>query len=97
MNQPNIIYNISSVDLKSAISDILDNLIHTNVLAPYQYRIVSSSAACEILGISLRTLYRYIEQGKIEPLEHTHKSKYSFSLKYLLELNIKVLRSRNYL
>ena len=80
MNNPDITYKISSLDLKSAMSDMLTTIIKESVLAPYLFRSVNLTTACDILGISKPTIYRYIKDRKLIPLENAGNYKcYRFS------------------
>ena len=92
MDNPDIIYKVSASDLKSAIADILSDMVKNSTLAPYQYRIVGTMAACEILGISETTIRQYIKDRKLIPLE-SRSIHHHFSLRYLLEFPITEIKS----
>lgn len=47
-------------------------------------RLYNSAEVCKILGVSLRTLYRYIESGKINFETQSKTRRYFFSKKDLL-------------
>ena len=94
MDNPDITYKVSASDLKSAIDVILSDLVKNSILAPYQYRIIGTMAACEILGISESTIRRYIKDRKLIPLE-SKSNHHHFSLKDLLEFNIAKIKYHN--
>jgi len=84
------VFEVSAEDFEKAIDNKLSQLVKDNVLAKYEDRIITASAASEILGIHITTLYRYIGSGLITPIDHRAKADYKFNLRMILEFDMNV-------
>lgn len=73
--------------------DDLIETLQTCVLGRFEDREVSSSAACEILSISLSTLNRLVEAKVISPIKKGEtRAIRKFNLAYLLSLDKKTIQ-----
>lgn len=82
------VYELSEEDFELAIERKLGQIMIDKAFARFEGREVSSSVACEILGVTKRTLYRYIGSNLITPLERQGEEEYRFNLRELLEMNV---------
>ncbi len=82
------IYEVNAEDFATAIRETLGEIASDNIYSRFEGRIVSTETACEVLGVSQRTLYRYIGAGLIAPQERGDNEDYKFNLRTLLETNV---------
>lgn len=82
------VFEVSRDDLRQALREELSSLIAESYLARYENTIVPVSVATHILGISKRTLYRYVASKKLKCLPHSTGEDYHFNLRQLLEFSI---------
>lgn len=83
-----IIYEMSKNDLTEALQEIITSEIEERVYNRFSNRIVSASVVCEILGITRPTLYEYIKDGRIQPIDSEGKN-YKFDLSDILKTDIR--------
>lgn len=79
------VFEVSKDDLRDALREELSSLIAESYLARYENTIVPVSVATYILGVSKRTLYRYVASDKLKCLPHSLGEDYKFNLRQLLE------------
>ena len=85
---PKQVYEVSAEDFEKAIESKLSQIVKDSLLSRYENIIVSAPTACEILGIHITTLYRYVGSGILSPFDHQAKADYKFNLRMLLEFNM---------
>lgn len=90
MNEPKIIYEVNSHELKTAMVEVLSELTSNAILNRYQGRLVGTKTAAEILGIKEQTVLIYIQANKLKAIRESRV--YKFDLKYLLSFNIEDIK-----
>lgn len=87
--QPNLIYQVSSDDLMSAIRNVTEesfkDVVKDSVLNKFNGVKVSSKTVCEILGITNQTLSAYVKYEVVKPL-NPGSSKLEFDLRTIIEM-----------
>ena len=83
-----IIYEVTKKDLVEAMNEIISTEIKESVYQKFAGRTINSNAACQVLGISHNTLYIYIDEGRIAPVNVEGRN-HKFLLSELLKADIK--------
>ena len=92
MNQ-RIVYEMTPETLKEAIKQAQSEVLADVLLSRYEGRKIKTSSAAQVLGISLESIYKYVDAGWLLPEEREGRN-YSFDLRYLLEFNIKGIKGK---
>jgi len=82
------VLEMTAEDFEKAIENKLSQIVIDSILSPFDGNLISAPAACEILGIHVTTLYRYIGAGKLAPVNHKAKADYKFNLRMILEFKM---------
>lgn len=88
------IYQVSGEDFKTAIREAISDEVEQKIFNRFEGTIVDAKAACQILGISPDSLYKYVQAGEITHEPRSGRSDYRFRLSELLKVNIAVIRRK---
>lgn len=86
MNQK-VVIEANKEDLLQALREFREEEIKEKITEKWSARTVSAEVFCQIHDISLRTLYRYIDEGRVIPNEREGR-KLNFQLSYVLSLDL---------
>jgi hypothetical protein len=88
------IYEVSGEDLKRAIQETISEQVEQKIYNRFEGTIVDAKAACQILGVSPDSLYKYVAAGEIACEPRNGRSDYRFRLSELLKVNITEIRRK---
>lgn len=85
-----IVYEVTHLDL----DEFMTRQAEEKIFNRFEARIVNSFTACDVLGISMSTLHRYIKAGLLEPETRAIHEDIKFRLSYLLKINVSQLQKK---
>lgn len=88
------IYQVSGEDFKTAIREAISEEVEQKIYNRFENTIVDAKAACQILGISPDSLYKYVQAGEINCEPRNGRSDYRFRLSELLKADIVLIRRK---
>jgi hypothetical protein len=88
------IYQLSEEDFTTAIRGAISEQVEQKIYNRFTNTIVDAKAACQILGISSDSLYKYVQAGEINCEPRNGRSDYRFRLSELLKADIPHIRRK---
>ena len=83
-------YKINGQELKEALTEVITGEVEQRVYNRFSNRHVDSHTVCELLGVSKSTLYRYVKENRVKPVnEHEDGDHLKFDLSEILKLDPK--------
>ena len=83
-----IVYEASKQDLIEAIKEVISGEVEERVYSRFSNRLIGSKTVCEVLGISNSTLFAYIKEKRVKPI-NPDEGTFKFDLAEILRLDIK--------
>ena len=92
-----VIFEADKEDLIAAFKEVRQDEIKAYLTDKWENRTVDAKAFCQIHGISLKTLYRYVEEGRVVPINSESGKKLLFQLSYVLSLELSKFKHTQFL
>ena len=83
-----IIFEVGKDDMKKAFQEVLTDTLNESFYKQFSNILISTKAACEILGLSHSTLLTYVKEGRIKPVNETERY-HKFDLSDVLKADLK--------